>query len=60
MNKDKEDNHSFDKITMLGVFALVIVITGVFGFLYEYIFYFFNGGIKEISCLGLIFMQQAQ
>ncbi len=52
MNKDKEDNHSFDKITMLGVFALVIVITGVFGFLYEYIFYFFNGGMKGFYWRG--------
>ena len=52
MNKDKEDNHSFDKITMLGVFALVIVITGIFGFLYEYIFYFFNGGMKGFYWRG--------
>lgn len=48
LNKD----HSFDKITMLGIFSLIIVISGVFGFLYEYIFYFFNGGMKEFYWRG--------
>ena len=42
-----EKNHSFDKKTMLGIFCMIIVIGGVFGFLYEYFFYFFNGGMKE-------------
>ncbi len=40
------ENHSFDKMTMLGIFALIIVISGIFGFLYEFIFYYFNGGMK--------------
>ena len=33
------NNYSFDKVTMLAILALIIVITGIFGFLYEYIFY---------------------
>ena len=37
-----EKNHSFDKKTMLGIFCMIIVIGGVFGFLYEYLFYFFT------------------
>ena len=37
-----EKNHSFDKKTMLGIFCMIIVIGGVFGFLYEYLFYFFK------------------
>ena len=41
-----EKNHSFDKKTMLGIFCMIIVIGGVFGFLYEYFFDFFNGGMK--------------
>ena len=41
-----EKEHSFDKMTMLGIFCLVIVITGIFGFIYEFIFYYFNGGMK--------------
>lgn len=45
-------NHSFDKITMLGIFCLVIVITGTFGFLYEFIFYYFNGGMKVFFWRG--------
>lgn len=39
-------DHSFDKITLLAIFALIIVLAGCFGFLYEYIFYYFNGGCK--------------
>lgn len=47
-----EKNHSFDKKTMLGIFCMIIVIGGVFGFLYEYLFYFFNGGMKEFYYRG--------
>lgn len=43
---------SFDKLTMLGIFCLIIVISGIFGFVYEYIFYFFNGGMKEFYFRG--------
>lgn len=46
------NNHSFDKLTMLGIFCLIIVITGLFGWLYEFIFYFFNGGMKEFYWRG--------
>lgn len=45
-------NHSFDKLTMLGIFCLIIVITGIFGWLYEFIFYYFNGGMKEFYWRG--------
>lgn len=45
-------NHSFDKAAMLSIFSLLIVITGIFGFLYEYIFYYFNGGMKEFYWQG--------
>ena len=47
-----DKNHSFDKKTMLGIFCMIIVIGGVFGFLYEYLFYFFNGGMKEFYYRG--------
>ena len=47
-----EKNHSFDKKTMLGIFCMIIVIGGVFGFLYEYFFYFFNGGMKDFYYRG--------
>lgn len=48
MSKD----HNIDSITMLGVFALIIVIAGIFGFIYEFIFYYFNGGMKEFYWRG--------
>ena len=51
-NEYKKSNYSFDKKTMLGIFCLVIVIAGFFGFLYEYIFYFFNGGMREFYWRG--------
>lgn len=45
-------NHNFDKQTMLGIFCLLIVITGCFGFIYEFIFYFFNGGMQKFYWRG--------
>ncbi len=45
-------NHSFDKITMVGIFCLVIVISGIFGWLYEFIFYYFNGGMDKFYWRG--------
>ncbi len=48
LNKD----HKFDKKTMLGIFCLIIVISGMFGWLYEVIFYYFNSGMKEIYWRG--------
>ena len=48
INKD----YKFDKSTMLGIFCLIIVITGVCGWLYEVIFYFFNSGMTTIYWRG--------
>lgn len=47
--KQKYDNYlnndcSFDKQTMAGIISLLIVISGIFGFVYEFIFYYFNDG----------------
>lgn len=42
----------FDKETMIGIFCLLVVITGIFGFLYEFIFYYFNGGMKTFYWRG--------
>lgn len=52
INKYINEDHTFDKATMLGIFCLVIVITGVFGFVYEYIFYYFNGGMQQFYWRG--------
>ena len=48
INKD----YSFDRPTMLGIIALIIVLSGVFGWVYEFIFYYFNGGMKEFYYRG--------
>ena len=44
--------HTFNRTTMIGIFCLLIVITGLFGWFYEFIFYFFNGGMKEFYWRG--------
>ena len=46
------NDHNFDKPTLLGIICLIIVISGVFGWLYEFIFYFFNSGMKEFYWRG--------
>lgn len=51
-NKYLNENHSFDKTTMIGIFCLIIVLAGIFGFLYEFIFYYFNGGMKQFYWRG--------
>ncbi len=48
LNKD----HNFDKLTMLGIFCLIIVISGIFGWLYEVVFYYFNSGMTEVYFRG--------
>ena len=45
-------NKQFDKITLLEMISLLIVIAGNFGFLYEFIFYYFNGGMKNFYWRG--------
>ena len=46
----------FDKYTVLGVLFLVAVISGIFGFVYEVIFYYFNFGMKDIYMRGSNFL----
>ena len=50
-NKLNETNKSLFAIT-----CLIVVITGMFGFLYEYIFYYFNSGMKEFYWRGANFL----
>lgn len=46
------EDHFFDTKTMIGVFCLLIVVSGVFGFIYEYIFYYFDGGMEKFYFQG--------
>lgn len=45
-------DHSFDSLTMMGIFCLLIVMAGIFGFVYEFIFYYFNGGMTQFFWRG--------
>lgn len=47
-----DNDHNFDKSTMIGILCLIVVISGIFGFLYEVVFYYFNSGMKEIFWRG--------
>ena len=47
-----EKDHNFDKKTMFGIICLLIVISGFYGWLYEFIFYYFNGGMKYFYWRG--------
>lgn len=45
-------NHTFDRMTMVGIFCFIIALAGVFGFVYEFIFYYFNSGMKQFYWRG--------
>ena len=49
-------DYSFDKLTTLGIFSLIIVIAGTFGFIYEFIFYYFNGGMNFFGEVGISYL----
>lgn len=52
IKKCVNEDIKFDKLTYLAIFSLVISISGVFGFVYEYIFYFINSGFKTFYYRG--------
>lgn len=46
------DKIKLDKWQIIGILCLVFVISGVFGWIYEFIFYFFNGGMEKFYWRG--------
>lgn len=52
INNDK----TFDIKTKIAIICLIIVISGIFGWLYEFIFYFFNSGMKTFYFRGANFL----
>ena len=46
------NDYKFDKLTKFGIISLIIVIAGIFGWVYEFIFYYFNSGMKEFYFRG--------
>lgn len=51
-NRYLNDEIKFDRLTMFGIICLIIVIAGIFGFVYEVIFYYLNSGMKTIYYRG--------
>ena len=49
-------NPKFDKSVILGIYCLIIVISGIFGWIYEVIFYYFNSGMKNLYWRGSNFL----
>ena len=47
-----DDKIKYEKWQLIGIFCLVVVISGLFGWIYEFIFYFFNGGMKQFYMQG--------
>ena len=47
----KEDI-KLEKWQIIGIICLITVISGLFGWIYEFIFYFFDGGMKEFYWQG--------
>lgn len=41
------DKIKFERWQIVSILCLVVVLSGVFGWVYEFIFYYFNGGMKE-------------
>ena len=48
LNKD----YKFSKNIMIGILCLIVVIAGIFGFLYEFVFYYFNSGMTKFYWRG--------
>lgn len=46
------EKFDLDLKQVVSIFALLIVVSGMFGWLYEFIFYYFNGGMKEFYWRG--------
>lgn len=45
-------DYHFDKPTMLAIFSALLVFSSIYGFIYEVIFYYFNGGMEYVYWRG--------
>ena len=50
--KKYKDNIKLDSKQKIEIYCLIIIIGGIFGFVYEYLFYYFNGGMKHFYWRG--------
>ena len=51
-----EDKIKLNKLNLVGLISAIIVFAGVFGFIYEFIFYFINSGLKTFYYRGANFL----
>lgn len=51
-NKYITTEFKLNKYQFLGILGLIVVISGIFGWVYEFIFYFFNGGMEKFYLQG--------
>lgn len=51
-NDYKNDSIKLEKYQKVGIICLLIVVSGIIGWSYEFIFYYFNGGMKKFYMQG--------
>lgn len=51
-NLYKKDKITLETWQTIGIICLIIVISGVFGWIYEFIFYYLNSGMKQFYMQG--------
>lgn len=52
LNKYLNNEIKYEKWQIIGIISLIIVISGIFGWVYEFIFYFFDRGMKGFYWQG--------
>lgn len=52
LNDYLNNDFKFNKKQIIGIVASIITISGLFGFIYEFIFYFLNSGMKQFYYRG--------
>ena len=46
-DKYLNNKNNYNKYQKIGIISLIIVISGIFGWIYEFILYYFDGGMKK-------------
>ena len=51
-NDYMNDKLKLEKYQTIGIFGLIVVLAGIFGWIYEFIFYYFDSGMEYFSYQG--------
>ena len=46
------DKIKLEKYQKIGILGLIVILSGIFGWIYEFIFYFFDSGMKQFRYQG--------